>query len=150
MSSENFVRTGAGMVGIVFQVNVTACLFTKAQCACVARHIPPLGAVATLVPAGLQAPGRENLMAKKMEGLEQLLVEDLQDLFDAEKQLVRALPKMAKSATDQELENAFRQHLEVTKGQVQRLEQVFESMDMRAKSKPCHGMKGLVEEGQEL
>ena len=89
-------------------------------------------------------------MAKKMEGLEQLLVEELQDLFDAEKQLVRALPKMAKSASDQELEDAFRQHLEVTRGQVQRLEQVFESMDMRAKSKPCHGMKGLVEEGQEL
>jgi len=57
---------------------------------------------------------------------------------------------MAKSASDQELENAFRQHLEVTKGQVQRLEQVFESMDVRAKSKPCHGMKGLVEESQEL
>jgi len=89
-------------------------------------------------------------MAKKMEGLEQLLVEELQDLFDAEKQLVRALPKMAKSASDQELENAFREHLEVTKGQVQRLEQVFESMDMRARSKPCHGMKGLVEEGQEI
>jgi ferritin-like metal-binding protein YciE len=89
-------------------------------------------------------------MPKKLEGLEQLLVEELQDLFDAEKQLVRALPKMAKSASDDELENAFRQHLEVTKGQVQRLEQVFESMDMRAKSRPCHGMKGLVEEGQEL
>jgi len=89
-------------------------------------------------------------MAKKIEGLEQLLVEEIQDLFDAEKQLVRALPKMAKSASDQELEKAFRQHLEVTRGQVQRLEQVFESMDMRAKSKPCHGMKGLVEEGEEL
>jgi ferritin-like metal-binding protein YciE len=89
-------------------------------------------------------------MPKKLEGLEQLLVEELQDLFDAEKQLVRALPKMAKSASDDELENAFRQHLEVTKGQVQRLEQVFESMDMRAKSRPCHGMKGLVEEGQEI
>ncbi len=89
-------------------------------------------------------------MAKKMEGLEQLLVDELRDLFDAEKQLVRALPKMAKSASDQELEMAFREHLEVTRGQVQRLEQVFESMDMRARSKPCHGMKGLVEEGQEM
>ena len=89
-------------------------------------------------------------MAKKMEGLEQLLVEELQDLYDAEKQLVRALPKMAKSASDDELENAFRQHLEVTKNQAQRLEQIFESMDMRAKSKPCAGMKGIVEEGQEM
>jgi len=78
------------------------------------------------------------------------LVEELQDLFDAEKQLVRALPKMAKSASDEELATAFRDHLEVTKGQLQRLEQAFESMEMRAKSKPCHGMKGLVEEGQEI
>src|SRR5689334_6692303 len=89
-------------------------------------------------------------MAKKMEGMEQLLVEELQDLYDAEKQLVRALPKMAKSASHEELENAFRQHLEVTKNQVQRLEQIFESMDMRARSKPCQAMKGLVEEAQEM
>jgi ferritin-like metal-binding protein YciE len=89
-------------------------------------------------------------MAKKMEGMEQLLVEELQDLFDAEKQLVRALPKMAKSASNEELEDAFRQHLEVTRGQVQRLEEIFRSMDMPARSKPCHGMKGLVEEGQEI
>lgn len=86
----------------------------------------------------------------KMEGLQQLLVDELQDLFDAEKQLVKALPKMAKSASDEELANAFREHLEVTKGQVARLEQVFDSMDMRAKSKPCHGMKGLVEEAREM
>jgi ferritin-like metal-binding protein YciE len=89
-------------------------------------------------------------MAKKMEGMQQLLVDELQDLYDAEKQLVRALPKMAKSASNEELENAFREHLEVTRGQVQRLEQIFESMDMRAKSKPCKAMKGLVEEAQEL
>jgi ferritin-like metal-binding protein YciE len=88
-------------------------------------------------------------MAKQIGGLRQLLLEELQDLFDAEKQLVRALPKMAKSATDHELEFALREHLEVTRGQVQRLEQVFQSMDMRARSKPCRGMKGIVEEGQE-
>lgn len=89
-------------------------------------------------------------MAKQMEGLQQLLVDELRDLFDAEKQLVRALPKLAKAASDEELAKAFKEHLEVTKGQVARLEQVFESMDMRAKSKPCHGMKGLVEESQEM
>ena len=72
-------------------------------------------------------------MAKQMEGLQQLLVDELQDLFDAEKQLVRALPKLAKAASDDELAQAFRKHLEVTKGQVTRLEQVFESMDRRAK-----------------
>lgn len=89
-------------------------------------------------------------MAKKIEGIEQLLVDELQDLYDAEKQLVRALPKMAKSASNEELESAFRQHLEVTRGQVQRLEQIFKSMDMRAKSKPCKAMQGLVEEAQEM
>jgi ferritin-like metal-binding protein YciE len=89
-------------------------------------------------------------MAKQMEGLQQLLVDELQDLFDAEKQLVKALPKMAKAASSEELRNAFQEHLEVTKGQVARLEQVFDSMDMRARSKPCHGMKGMVEEAQEL
>ena len=89
-------------------------------------------------------------MAKQMEGLQQLLVEELQDLFDAEKQLVKALPKMAKAASNEELRKAFQEHLEVTKGQVARLEQVFDSMDMRARSKPCHGMKGMVEEAQEM
>jgi len=89
-------------------------------------------------------------MAKpQIGGLQQLLVDELQDLFDAEKQLVRALPRMAKQAADSELETALREHLEVTRGQVRRLEQVFESMDMRARSKPCRGMKGIVEEGQE-
>jgi len=89
-------------------------------------------------------------MAKKMDGIQQLMVDELQDLYDAEKQLVRALPKMAKSATNEQLEEAFRQHLEVTRGQVQRLEQIFESMGLRAKSKPCRAMKGLVEETQEM
>jgi ferritin-like metal-binding protein YciE len=82
--------------------------------------------------------------------MEELLVEELRDLYDAEKQLVRALPKMARTASDQELQQAFRDHLEETKGQVQRLEQVFEALGQRARSKPCKGMKGLVEEGQEV
>ena len=89
-------------------------------------------------------------MAKQVAGLEQLLLQELQDLFDAEKQRVRVLPRMAKQATDDELENALREHLEVTRSQVQRLEQVFESMDHRARSRPCRGMKGIVEEGREM
>ncbi|HEY7388551.1 MAG TPA: ferritin-like domain-containing protein [Bryobacteraceae bacterium] len=86
----------------------------------------------------------------KVSGSEQLLNQELQDMYDAEKQLVRALPKMAKAASDEELRNALREHLEVTKGQVQRLEQLFESMDMRARSRPCKGMRGIVEEGREV
>ena len=89
-------------------------------------------------------------MPKNPEGLQQLLVEELQDLLDAEKMLVRTLPKMAKSATDEELENAFREHLEVTKGQVQRLEQVFQTLDAKPRSRPCKGMRGIIEEGQEM
>lgn len=85
-----------------------------------------------------------------MERMEELLVEELRDLYDAEKQLVRALPKMARTASDEELQQAFRQHLEQTKGQVQRLEQVFEHLGQRARSKPCKAMRGLVEEGKEV
>ena len=85
-----------------------------------------------------------------IERMEELLVEEIRDLYDAEKQLVRALPKMARAASDEELQQAFRNHLEETKGQVQRLEQVFEALGQRARSKPCKGMRGLVEEGQEV
>lgn len=86
----------------------------------------------------------------KMQTLEEAFVEEIRDLYDAEKQIVKALPKMARAANSPELRDAFREHLEVTKGQVQRLEQIFESMGQKARSKPCKGMKGLIEEGQEI
>ncbi len=86
----------------------------------------------------------------KTQTLEDALVEQLRDLYDAEKQLVRALPKMAKGSTSEELKAAFQEHLEVTKGQVQRLEQVFEMLGQKARSKACKAMKGLVEEGAEI
>ncbi len=86
----------------------------------------------------------------KTQTLEDAFVEEIRDLYDAEKQLVRALPKLAKAASNEELRDAFREHLEVTKGQVQRLEQVFEMLDQKARSKACKGMRGLVEEGQEI
>jgi ferritin-like metal-binding protein YciE len=89
-------------------------------------------------------------MAGKKSGFEQLFVEELQDVYDAERQLVKALPKIAKAASDEQLREALTEHLEVTKGQVERLEQIFESMEMRARSRPCRGMKGIVEEGQEV
>ncbi len=86
----------------------------------------------------------------KVATLRDVLVDELQDLYDAEKQLVRALPKMARSASDPELEKLFREHLEMTKGQVERLERVFGTLDQRPKSKPCAGMKGLISEQQEI
>jgi ferritin-like metal-binding protein YciE len=84
-----------------------------------------------------------------MEQLQELLVEEVRDIYDAEKQLVKALPKMAKASSNDELKQAFMQHLEVTKNQVTRVEQVLELLGERLKSKPCKAMKGLVEEAQE-
>jgi ferritin-like metal-binding protein YciE len=81
--------------------------------------------------------------------LEELLQQELQDIYDAEKQLVKALPKMAKAAGSDELRDAITEHLEQTKGHVERLEQAFEHLGVRAKSKPCLAMKGLIAEGQE-
>jgi ferritin-like metal-binding protein YciE len=86
----------------------------------------------------------------KMQTLQDTFIDELRDLLDAEKQLVRALPKMAKAASSEELTAAFKEHLEQTKGQVQRLEQVFALFGQKARSKPCKAMKGLVEEGQEI
>ena len=86
----------------------------------------------------------------KIKTLEELLVEELKDLFDAENQLTRALPKMAKAASAPELKEAFQEHLEVTRQQVERLTQVFEGLGKPAKGKRCEAMKGLITEGQEL
>lgn len=87
---------------------------------------------------------------KTVTTLDQLFQQDLQDIYDAEKQLVKALPKLAKAASSDELEEAIREHLEATKGHVQRIEEIFESLGSKAKSSPCAGMKGLISEGQEI
>lgn len=84
------------------------------------------------------------------EALEELLVETLKDLFNAEGQLVKALPKMAKAANSEALRLAFETHLEDTKGQVERLKEVFGLVGAPAKSKVCKGMQGLIEEGEEV
>ena len=84
-----------------------------------------------------------------MTTLEDLLVEQVRDLYDAEKQLVRALPKMADAADSEDLQQAIQGHLEETKNQVSRLERIFEELDKPAKGKACKAMKGLVEEGGE-
>jgi Mn-containing catalase len=81
--------------------------------------------------------------------LEEVLVEELQDLLSAESQLVKALPKMAKAATDPKLKLAFQKHLEETKGHVERLKQAFELLGKKARAQHCKGMEGLIAEGQE-
>lgn len=84
------------------------------------------------------------------ETLQDLLIETLRDTYNAEKQLVKALPKMAKAANSKELRAAFEDHLEVTKEQVARLERVFKELGVPARGKQCVAMEGLIEEGKEL
>jgi ferritin-like metal-binding protein YciE len=85
----------------------------------------------------------------KIDTLSTLLNEELKDIYDAEKRLVKALPKMAKAASAPDLSSAFEEHLSVTKKHVERLDQVFELLGVPAKAKTCAGMKGLIEEGEE-
>jgi ferritin-like metal-binding protein YciE len=81
--------------------------------------------------------------------LKELYVDELKDIYSAETQLVKALPKMAKAAVSAELRNGFEQHLEQTKGHVDRLEQIFRGLDQKPTGKHCSGMEGLIKEGAE-
>jgi ferritin-like metal-binding protein YciE len=87
---------------------------------------------------------------KHSKDLEKLFVEQLKDIYSAETQLVSALPKMAKAASTPELQQAFNMHLDETRNQVQRLEQLFEGINASPRGKKCKGMEGLIEEGNEL
>lgn len=82
--------------------------------------------------------------------LNDLFLTTLQDIYHGEKQILRALPKMAKKVSSPELRSAFERHAEETRGQIERLEQVFEMMDKRARGKTCEAVQGLIEEGKEV
>ena len=82
-------------------------------------------------------------------GLKELYIDELKDIYSAETQLVKALPKMAKAASSEELRKGFEKHLEQTRGHVERLETIFASLDESPKGKKCVGMEGLVKEGAE-
>jgi len=86
----------------------------------------------------------------KMESLQELFVEKLRDLYSAENQIIKALPKMVKAASSEQLRNGFEEHLEQTRQQVERLDQIFEELDEKPKGKKSKGMQGLLEEGKEL
>ncbi len=86
----------------------------------------------------------------KLESLDTLLTEELRDVYDAEKQITKALPKMAKAARSPELKEALQEHLEVTKGQIARLEEIFGLLDEKPRSRACAGMKGIIQEGNEI
>jgi ferritin-like metal-binding protein YciE len=82
--------------------------------------------------------------------LKELYIDELKDLYSAENQLVKALPKMAKAATSDDLRSGFEEHLEQTKGHVERLEKIFKALSESPKGKKCQGMEGLIKEGAEM
>lgn len=86
----------------------------------------------------------------EINSLRELYVDQLRDLYDAENQLIKALPKMAKEATSDELRQGIEEHLEQTRGHAERLEQIFEQLGEKPKGKKCKGMQGVIEEGSEV
>jgi ferritin-like metal-binding protein YciE len=85
-----------------------------------------------------------------MDNLRQLFVDELKDLYDAEHQITKALPKMQQAAKSDRLKEAFDMHLKQTQQQIKRLEQVFQTVNMQASGKTCKGMQGIIEEGSEM
>lgn len=94
--------------------------------------------------------GGRSRRSESMHTLRELLTEEMADILNAEKQLVRALPKMVQAANSDNLRSAFEQHLDETKEQVRRVEQAFEALGERPKNKKCDGMEGLITEGEHL
>ena len=86
----------------------------------------------------------------KLETLHDLLVSELRDLYSAENQIIKALPKMAKTASSEELQGAFEEHLEQTREQVTRLEKIAKQLDITLRGKKCKAIEGLIEEGKEM
>ena len=89
-------------------------------------------------------------MAEEMNPLEELLIDELKDIYSAENQIIKALPKLAKAASSPELKRAFERHLEETRRQVERLNQIGETLEIKLTGKKCKGMEGLIEEGKEI
>jgi len=89
-------------------------------------------------------------VAMPNQGLKDLYIDELKDLYNAENQLVKALPKLARAAASDELRQGFEEHLEQTKGHVERLEKIFQMLDESPKGKKCKGMEGLIVEGSEV
>jgi ferritin-like metal-binding protein YciE len=85
----------------------------------------------------------------KLETMRELLIDELQDLYSAENQITKALPKLVKASSAPALQQAFEHHLEETKNHVKRLEQIFDHLNESPKGKTCEGMKGLLKEGDE-
>jgi len=89
-------------------------------------------------------------MAEETNPMEELLIDELKDIYSAENQIIKALPRMAKAANSPELKRAFERHLEETRRQVERLDQIGQTLDAKLTGKKCKGMEGLIEEGKEI
>jgi len=85
-----------------------------------------------------------------LDSLDKLFLDELRDMYNGEKQITRALPKMAKAAENPELQQAFSKHLKETEGQIQRLEQIFKELGEAVRGKTCKGLQGILEEGKEM
>src|SRR5579871_6099012 len=96
----------------------------------------------------IHAPERRITMSE-LTGIQDLLEDEIKDLYSAEKQLTKAIPKMAKGSNDPQLQEAFRGHLKETEGQVNRLEQVAQILGIKPTGKKCNGMEGVIKEGAE-
>jgi ferritin-like metal-binding protein YciE len=96
----------------------------------------------------IKNPKPTKIMAS-VDSLKDLLIDELKDLYSAEQQLVKALPKMAKAASNQDLRNGFNEHFAQTKEHVERLEQAFSTLGEKPRAKTCKAMQGLIEEGSE-
>lgn len=90
------------------------------------------------------------LFTMKLENLEQLFLQELRDLYDAEDQITEALPKMIEAAHYPQLKDALQEHLEITRQQIQRLDQIFNILGEDASGQTCKGMKGVIKEGDEI
>ncbi len=90
------------------------------------------------------------LFSMKLENLQQLYVKELRDLYDAENQITEALPKLIEAASNPELKSALQEHLDVTGTQIQRLEQIFQTLSEKPSGETCKGMKGVIKEGDEI
>jgi ferritin-like metal-binding protein YciE len=100
-------------------------------------------------PASMLRTNQKKEFNMSVDSIEKLFVEELKDIYSAENQITKALPKMAKASTSQELRAAFENHLEETRNQIKRLDQIFEVLGKSAKGKTCDAMKGLLQEGSQ-
>jgi ferritin-like metal-binding protein YciE len=109
----------------------------------------PLGIPSNAIPTISRFDPKERTMAQT-ETLHDVFLEELKDVYDAEQQLSKALPKLAKAARSSDLRTAFEHHLRETEGHIERLERIFESLDERPKAKRCKGIAGIIEEGESV